>query len=423
MHILQDFIEKHKREGKGGIFSVCSSHYLVIEAAALYCKQHNMHLLLEATSNQVNQYGGYTGLTPKDFIKYASDIIGKVGLSSHLVIFGGDHLGPNAWQDEEAAIAMKKAEQLIADYVTAGFTKIHLDCSMSCKNDPTPLSDTAIALRAARLCAIAEEAAKDKQQKPAYIVGTEVPVPGGASDDLTAHMQVTTPQDAQQTLDIHKKEFTAFGLSQAFERVIGLVVQPGVEFDHTQIYDYKPQDAKALSQLCTADKNWVFEAHSTDYQQKENLKQLVKDHFAILKVGPALTFAMREAIFALAAIEKRIIPAEKCTYIEEVLEEAMLVSPKDWQKYYEGRPQEQKFARKFSLSDRIRYYWNKDEVEQALNQLFANLEEPLALPLISQYFPDLYDDIRKGKIIASGKNLVLAKIMKICDHYAQACKG
>ncbi len=422
MHILQNIIQKHKKDGWGGVFSVCSSHYLVIEAAALYCKQKKAYLLLEATSNQVNQFGGYTGLTPKDFIKYARDIIDKIGLSQSQVIFGGDHLGPNAWQSEEASVAMEKSEQLIADYVKAGFTKIHLDCSMSCKNDPIPLSDTTIAARAARLCAVAEEAAKDKQQKPVYIVGTEVPVPGGASDDLTQHMQITTPQDALQTLDIHEKEFAKLGLEQAFERVIGLVVQPGVEFDHTQIYDYKPQDAKSLSELCNEDKSWVFEAHSTDYQRKDNLKQLVLDHFAILKVGPALTFAMREAIFSLAAIEKRIIAPEKCSHIEEVLEEMMLAHPKDWQKYYEGSESEQLFARKFSLSDRIRYYWNKDAVEKALAQLFTNLENPLSLPLISQYFPDLYDDIRQGGMTANARNLVLAKIMKICDDYGQACE-
>ncbi len=421
MHILQEIIQKHKKEGCGGIFSVCSSHWLVIEAAALYCKQHNAYLLLEATSNQVNQFGGYTGLTPKDFIKYATDIIAKTGLEPSRVIFGGDHLGPNAWQDEEAATAMEKSEQLIADYVKAGFTKIHLDCSMSCKNDPIPLSDATIASRAARLCMVAEQTAENNRQKPVYIVGTEVPVPGGASDDLTEHMQVTKPQDAEHTLNIHEKEFAYLGLKEAFGRVIGLVVQPGVEFDHTQIYDYKPQDAQSLSQLCSHDKNWVFEAHSTDYQRKDSLKQLVKDHFAILKVGPGLTFAMREAIFALAAIEKRIIAPEKCSQMEEILEKAMLANPKNWKKYYEGSESEQAFARKFSLSDRIRYYWNIEDVEKALSRLFNNLNNPLPLPLISQYFPDLYDDIRLGKIKADGKSLVLAKIMKICADYGQAC--
>ncbi len=423
MHIIQEIINNHKNNGYGGIFSVCSSHALVIEAAAIYCKQNDCYLLLEATSNQVNQFGGYTGYVPKTFIEYAFDIIDKAGLDRGKVIFGGDHLGPNAWQHEDSSVAMEKSEQLIADYVKAGFTKIHLDCSMSCKDDPVPLSDATIASRAARLCAIAEEAAKNMAQKPVYVIGTEVPVPGGASDDLTAHMQVTTAEDAQKTLDIHEKEFALLHLQEAFTRTVGLVVQPGVEFDHTQIYDYKPKDAQTLSALCTKEQSWVFEAHSTDYQLKENLKHLVKDHFAILKVGPGLTFAMREGIFALAAIEKQIIADDKCSNIEEVLEDLMKAHPQNWQKYYEGNAAEQKFARKFSLSDRIRYYWNMDEAENALAKLFENLNQPIPLPLISQYLPDLYMDVRANKVENNGKSLVLEKIMRICDDYQQACVG
>ncbi|MFV0321944.1 MAG: D-tagatose-bisphosphate aldolase, class II, non-catalytic subunit [Alphaproteobacteria bacterium] len=423
MHILQDIIKNHKKNGYGGIYSVCSSHPLVIEAAAQYCKENNSYLLLEATSNQVNQFGGYTGYTPRTYRKFALDIIAKVGLSHNKVILGGDHLGPNAWQDDDSDVAMAKAEQLVCDYVTAGFTKIHLDCSMSCKNDPIPLSDATIASRAARLCVACETAANEVgREKPVYIIGTEVPVPGGASDDLMNHMHVTTVKDAQNTLDIHEKEFAYLNLEEAFNRVIGLVVQPGVEFDHTQIYDYKPKDAQELSQFCSEDKNWIFEAHSTDYQQPKNLKQLVKDHFAILKVGPALTFAMREAIFALGAIEKLNIPTDKQSHIEEVVENIMLKNPKNWQKYYEGSSDQQLFARKFSLSDRIRYYWNFNEVEQALERLFKNLDQPIALPLISQYFPDIYWDIRTGKVKADGKSLVLAKIMGVCQQYQQACE-
>ena len=56
---------------------------------------------------------------------------------------------------------------------------------------------------------------------------------------------------------------------------------------------------------------FVYEAHSTDYQRKETLRQMVKDHFVILKVGPALTFAMREALFSLDFIEKELLDLHK----------------------------------------------------------------------------------------------------------------
>ena len=82
----------------------------------------------------------------------------RVGLPRDRILLGGDHLGPNAWQALPAEEAMARAEVMIADYVCAGFRKIHLDCSMSCADDPVPLSDETVARRAARLCAVAERA-------------------------------------------------------------------------------------------------------------------------------------------------------------------------------------------------------------------------------------------------------------------------
>lgn len=99
------------------------------------------------------------------------------------------------------------------------------------------------------------------------------------------------------------------GLEGIWARIIALVVQPGVEFDHTHIIDYQPQKAVALSKMVEDYDTLVFEAHSTDYQTPQSLRQLVIDHFAILKVGPALTFALREALFSLAAIEEELLPA------------------------------------------------------------------------------------------------------------------
>jgi D-tagatose-1,6-bisphosphate aldolase subunit GatZ/KbaZ len=79
----------------------------------------------------------------------------------------------------------------------------------------------------------------------------------------------------------------------------------------------------------------VFEAHSTDYQTPQALQQLVRDHFAILKVGPALTFAMREALFALAAIEEELLPAHKRSGLRNVMENVMLDRPDFWQSHYQ----------------------------------------------------------------------------------------
>ncbi len=97
------------------------------------------------------------------------------------------------------------------------------------------------------------------------------------------------------------------GLGDAWERVVAVVAQPGVEFGDDTVVAYDAVAAAGLA--ATVRDAWplVFEAHSTDYQRPDALVDLVRDGFAILKVGPWLTFAMREALFALEAIERELL--------------------------------------------------------------------------------------------------------------------
>lgn len=421
MSILLDIIKQHKAGQNNGIYSVCSAHPLVLEASFLQAKQDDSVLLIEATSNQVDQFGGYTGMTPADFREFVLQLADKVNFPHDKLILGGDHLGPNRWQHLPAEEAMKNAEGVIEAYVAAGFEKIHLDCSMSCQGDPVPLSDEVVAERAARLAVVAEQTAQKYQlPKPVYVIGTEVPVPGGEAEEINS-LHVTAPAAARKTLDTHQQAFAKVGLAGIWSRVIGLVVQPGVEFDHTKVIDFLPEKATALSQVVNDYPNLVFEAHSTDYQTGEAYKALVRQHFAILKVGPALTFALREGLYALADIEQILLPAEQCSHLKAVLEQQMLANPVYWQKYYQGNAQQQFFARSYSLSDRIRYYWTDEQVQQAVEKLFNNFaEREIPLPLLSQYFPTLLAQVRHHQLKPTAKNLVLAKVQEVLADYAAA---
>ncbi len=60
----------------------------------------------------------------------------KSGSTPAGLILGGDHLGPNPWTRLPADQAMEKAAAMVAAYAAAGFTKIHLDASMACADDP-----------------------------------------------------------------------------------------------------------------------------------------------------------------------------------------------------------------------------------------------------------------------------------------------
>lgn len=420
---LFDLISRHRRGEHVGIYSVCSAHPLVIQAAIYQALADQSLLLVEATSNQVDQFGGYTGMTPLQFRDYVLSFAQQLGFPRDRLILGGDHLGPNRWQTLDSETAMAHAEALIESYVAAGFTKIHLDCSMACADDVKPVSDEVTSTRAARLADVAERTAHQHfgASSIAYVIGTEVPVPGGAHETIDT-LTPTAPDAARKTMARHREAFEARGLDDAWDRVIGLVVQPGVEFDHFQVIDYRPQDAQALSDVVNDYDRLVFEAHSTDYQTPQALARLVAGHFAILKVGPGLTFALREALFALTWMEEALIEPNKCSNLRRVVDQAMLDKPDSWQGYYSGSRSEKEFARTYSFSDRIRYYWPDPQVQAAEKILFANMaESTLPLPLISQFFPDQYRRIRAHELEPDARSLVLDRIRDVMRDYARAC--
>lgn len=422
---IADTIARHKTGEAVGVTSVCSAHPMVIEAAMRQCRADNgAGVLIEATSNQVDQNGGYTGMTPADFRDFVGAVADRVGLARERIVLGGDHLGPNRWQGEPAKQAMAQAEVLIEAYVAAGFRKIHLDCSMPCAGDDAPLADATVAARAARLAAVAERVAGADTKDLAYIVGTEVPVPGGAQESLADGVVPTDPDAAHATIEAHRQAFAEAGVGEAFERVIGLVVQPGVEFDHMQVVDYDPTRSSALSAVVDGQPRLVFEAHSTDYQTPDALAALVRDHFAILKVGPGLTFALREALFALEDIERLLVDDKQCSRLAETVDRRMRENPVHWQKYYGGDEAEQRFARRFSLSDRIRYYWPDPEVDAAVQRLLTNLEAiDIPLPLLSRFLPDQFRRVRRGELAVGPRALVIDRIADVLRDYSFACRA
>jgi D-tagatose-bisphosphate aldolase class II non-catalytic subunit len=407
---------------QAGITSVCSGHPLVVEAAMLQAAEDETELLIEATCNQVNHQGGYTGLTPADFRDMVHAIAQRVGFPVDQVILGGDHLGPTPWRRLPAERAMAEAETMVAAYVAAGYQKLHLDTSMGCQGEADHLGDALTAERAARLARVAERTARYAGTPVHYVIGTEVPTPGGALHDIEA-LEVTTPEAVFATLEAHRLAFAAAGAEEAFERVIAVVVQPGVEFDTEKIVVYKPERARKLVGALGALPGLVFEAHSTDYQPPDKLADLVRDGFAILKVGPGLTFAMREALYALDHIAAEITPGWAERSLMETMELEMVARPEYWAAYYSGTPNWQRIMRHFSYSDRIRYYWASPAAEEAVDRILVHLGGTgIPAPLVSQFLPTLYPRVASGELPAAPKMLVLEAIKDVLRQYAAACK-
>lgn len=428
---LRELLRANRR-GKGlGIYSICSANRYVLEAGMLQAARDESLLLIEATSNQVNQFGGYTGQTPEDFVKFVHGIAAGMRFPSERIVLGGDHLGPQAWRDSPAHVAMEKAREMVAAYVRAGFTKIHLDASMACADDMRDkkrrLPDEVVSARAAELCRAAEEvhlSLPKSRTVPVYVIGTEVPVPGGEKVGAQAP-EVTRTKDLARTLDLAKKAFQAGGLDSAWERVIAVVVQPGVEFADASIFPYDPRKVKALSSFLDRAWSGVYEAHSTDYQSREALRQMVRDHFAILKVGPWLTFAFREAVFALAASEQEWLGARKDVFlsgVREALDSAMMENPVYWKSYYAGDEEALRIARKYSYSDRARYYWPQPKVAASLRRLIHNITaQPPPVSLLSQFLPEQAEAVRAGELANQPEALFRHKILEVIDKYTHAC--
>jgi D-tagatose-1,6-bisphosphate aldolase subunit GatZ/KbaZ len=426
---LDEVVRAQKRGRASGITGVCSAHPSVLEAALRHALATGETLLVESTCNQVNQYGGYTGLRSADFSGYLDRLARRVGFPRDRLILGGDHLGPSAWQQEPASSAMEKARTLVRDAVLAGYAKIHLDSSMRCADDPRDrrLDPQVSAARSAELARAAEEAFAGPgggRTPPRYVIGTDVPPPGGIRE-TDEEIRVTSPAEVEETIRVTRRAFLELGLDSAWERVIAVVVQPGVEYGDQAVCDYSRAGAAALSRFIEGVEGLVYEAHSTDYQTSHALRHLVEDHFAILKVGPALTFAFREAVFALAMIEEEWLGGRRdatLSHLRAALDKAMVDNPRHWDGYHTAAAADRAVARRYSLSDRSRYYWPAPTVQAALERLMDNLRvAPIPLPLLSQFMPAQYRRVREGALAPDPHGLVIAHITQTLTDYTRAC--
>jgi D-tagatose-1,6-bisphosphate aldolase subunit GatZ/KbaZ len=246
-------------------------------------------------------------------------------------------------------------------------------------------------------------------------------VPGGAHETLGV-LQPTGPDAARATLAAHREALERAGLGAVWPRIVALVVQPGVEFDHLKVIEYDRTRTRELQRVLDDEPAMVFEAHSTDYQTRARLTELVQDHWAILKVGPGLTFALREALFALAAIEAELVPQERRSDLVAFMDRRMVESPGYWSGYYDGTAEEQRLARRYSYSDRIRYYWADPEVAAVQQRLFENLSAAgIPEPLLSQHLPRQYERVREAELAADPESLAIEAVRSVLRVYADAC--
>ena len=354
----------YKILSKKSLPSFCTSNFDVLKVLMIFSKYHQLPTLIESTSNQVNQFGGYTGLKPLQFKQKVDKLCKSVKLPSKLLIIGGDHLGPLPWKNVNKKSAMKNAKILVKKCLNAKYKKIHIDTAIVCRDEKN--IDRNIIVN--RCEEILKSLTKNDLKNVFIVVGTEVPFAGGGD-----HLKPVITK-----LESIKKEYLLYSKIFKQKKILkkkpfALVIDPGIGFNNlaittTNLFGFRKKNSFSKKN------NFYFEAHSSDYQSRTDLKRLVENNFKFLKVGPELTYIYSKSIFKMQSIEK-LIYTKKLSDIDSVLLSEMNINKKYWKSYYKGPKKKIDFLLFNSYLDRSRYYWNKKKVINSKKILFKNINK------------------------------------------------
>jgi len=165
--------------------------------------------------------------------------------------------------------------------------------------------------------------------------------------------------------------------------------------------------------------NFVFEAHSTDYQPQKILKKLVDNNFKFLKVGPELTYCYSRSLFFMNNIEKRVSKNNKSNIKKNILL-SMKKNKKHWVDYYNTRNKRLFLNSKL---DRMRYYFNTKNVTHSIKVLKRNinkLDRKTILAFIKHDLKKEFLNYEKKKL-SNFDNIKLLFISKSLQRYFSAC--
>ena len=334
--------------------SFCTSNKEVLNSIMVFAKIYNLPLLIETTSNQVNQFGGYSKLTPRKFYNKIMKMTERFNLNKNRVRIGADHLGPLPWAKKNEKIAIKNSIRLFRDCVKTGFKKIHIDTGMNLKND-RKLNKNIIIERCRK---IYFSCTTDKFKKIDFIFGTEVPAAGGSKKFKLMQTSLDSIKDDVKEYKKLRKNFS-------------LVIEPGLSFTNNKAYKLNMVSFKKKLKFSKKLK-FFYEAHSTDYQSLGSLKKLVNNNFLYLKVGPEMTYSFMRAVLFLEKLEKKYF-FSKISNIRKIISLEMDKKNIYWKDYYKGNIRKKEFLKFYSLLDRSRYYWTNKKVLSSLTILKKNV--------------------------------------------------
>lgn len=369
-YILKENKRIEKKTGlKRTIFAACPNSMAVMKAALNSAKRCNAPIKFATTLNQVDLDGGYTGLTPKQFVDKIKQLAKAINLQSPVLI-AIDHGGPwlkdsHRKENLNYEETMERVKKSFEAAIEAGYDLIHVDPTI----DVTlPKGDIiAIETVAKRTVILIKHCEAYRLQKGlpkiAYEVGTEE-VHGGLVD-----------------LSVFNKFFVLLkeglereGLSDAWPCfVVGKV---GTDL-HTTEFD--AEVAKTIVDIA-ANYGSVIKGHYSD--NVTNPEAYPKAGMGGANVGPEFTECEYEGLMELEEIENQLFReghVPKMSGIKQTLWNAVISSGR-WVKWLEKEENSKDFytneleRQEWLVKTGCRYIWQNPEVVSSRAELYENLE-------------------------------------------------
>ena len=365
--MLQNIIARNNSGEHIATPSVCSANPEVLSASLQLASNPNRPLVIEATSNLVNQVSGCTRMDARKFVAFIADLKSKHWIESSIVKLGDDHLRPQVWKLETAD--MEKVQDLVSDYVRSGIKKIKPDCSEGCADEPPLIDIDTAAARAADLAVSSLDAASAPEEI-SFVIGTEVPPPSGVRLGDGGHIIPISSKSIFKTLMAHLAALAEKGIEDSWPQVSGLEVQPSIEFGPDEVFTMSKGTNSGFRDAISECPEICFEADSTDFQQPEIFAKLENTVLASPNVGPALTFALGRKLYVLDRIVQK--QTALAVALTQGVEAAMREKTEYWQSHYSESDISKRY---FSYADRIRYYKPLPAVKEPIDNLIFNFDK------------------------------------------------
>lgn len=351
------------------IFAACPNSSAVIKASLRSAKRCNAPIKFAATLNQVDLDGGYTGLTPSQFVKTIRQEAAAIHFTGPVIV-AIDHGGPwlkdlqtrEKWSYEDSMLAVKKSFEAA---VAAGYDLIHVDPTIDITLPKGEIiSIDTVAARTIELIVHTERFRRSgNYPRIAYEVGTEE-VHGGLADMETFN----------RFLYLLKKGLVENDLRDVWPCfVVGKV---GTDL-HTTTFD--AWVARQLTEVASGYGS-LIKGHYSD--NVSNPEDYPLSGMGAANVGPEFTEQEYDGLMELCDLEQELFQENKIPRLSE-LKSALwkaVIDSQRWKKwlqegestedFYKNTPERQEWL----IKTGCRYIWENPAVLASRNRLYRNLE-------------------------------------------------